>query len=397
MREKRMRKRLLGLALLALLLLVAVSCASGPAPEMSAPIVRKATKEAVVLEYTETRTDYLIQPQFDTGRTGLVAGDADDPAVWVHPSDPSRSLIFGVDKADGLWVWDFTGKELTHVDPAGKPGNVDVRTGLSLGGESVDIVAFNLRKIEGTVGSKLAVYAINPNWTSGEDVLTTLSDGTRENNDLQTGTYGFCLYKNLETGLIYAFENASTGPISQYLIEDDGTGEAIKLTKVRDLEYGGNTCEGMVADDELGFFYVGEEDKAVHKYYAAPDAPAAAVSSFAFAADGYSRDREGLALYKCDDGTGYLLVVDQGDASNNIASIFRIYERQGDNKMVKTVALLDRDGDPLWDDDGIEACSTPILPDYPNGFVIAHDGTHSTYPVYDWRDIAGDELSLCGE
>ncbi len=392
-----MKRRNVLIALLALAVLLVVSCATKTAPQLTAPIVRTATKQAVVVEYEETRTDFLIHPKYDTGKTGLLAGDADDPAVWIHPTDPSRSLIFGVDKVDGLWVFDFSGKELTHVDPWGKPGNVDVRYGLQLGDRRVDIVALNLRKVKYEKSSKIAVWAINPDYTSGDDVLITLTDGQGSQNDLQLETYGFCLYKNPDTGLIYAFENASVGPISQYLIEDDGTGAGVKLTHVRDLVYDGTTCEGMVCDDELGYFYVAEEDTAIHKYYADPAMPNESIASFAFAADGYSRDREGIALYTCDDGTGYLMVVDQGAASEKVASIFRIYERQGDNKLVKTVALLDRDGEPLWDDDGVEAVATPVLPDFPHGFVVAHDGANSTYPVYDWRDIAGDDLSLCGE
>ena len=182
------------------------SCASKPAPKQLAPKVIKSTKKAVVLEYTETRTDFLVKPVFQTGRTGILTGDADDPAIWVHPTEPSRSLIFGVDKVAGLWVWDFEGNEITHVDAWGKPGNVDVRYGLELGGKLVDIVAMNLRKVKYADASKIAVYGINPDYTSGDDVLFTLSDGQTENNDLQTGTYGFGLYKNPSTGLIYAFE-----------------------------------------------------------------------------------------------------------------------------------------------------------------------------------------------
>ena len=376
-----------------------ISCSSTPSSsqQVTGPKVIGATKEAVVLEYTEDRTEFLISPVMETGRTGLISGDADDPAIWVHPEDPSRSLIFGVDKVDGMWVWDINGDEVAYIDPWGKPGNVDVRYGLELGGGTVDIVALNLRKVKYEEVSKAAVYAINPDWTSGDDVLTVLADGQTEGNDITLGTYGMGLYQNPEDSNIYFFENASTGPIKQFLIEDDGSGEGVKLSLVRELVYPGDTCEGMVADDLLGFIYIGEEDAAVHKYYADPAKSPEVVSSFAFAEDGYSRDREGLSLFECSDGTGYLLVVDQGDASNKIASIIRVYERQGDNKFVKTVALLDRDGKPMWDQDGIGSTSTPIPPLFPNGVVIGHDGANSTYPLYDWRDFAGSELDICGE
>jgi 3-phytase len=392
-----MKKITFLLSVLFLLIFGFASCKTASVQTVSGPKVIGAKKEAVELQYTEDRTDNFIYPIAETGKTGYLNGDADDPAIWIHPTDSSRSVIFGIDKADGLWAWDMEGNELGSFDPSGKPGNVDVRYGLEMGGKEVDIVAFNLRRINYEEGSKIAVYGINPDYTSGEDLLTVLSDGTTDNNALQSGTYGFGLYKNPETGLIYAFENAAVGNISQYLIEDDGSGERIKLTHVRDLEYDGIQCEGMVADDELGFFYVGEEGVAVHKYYAAPDMPTQSILTFAPKSDGYSRDREGISLYECDDGPGYLLVVDQGQMSDRIPSIIRIYDREGDNKLVKTVALMDRDGKPLWDEDGVESTSTPIMPNFPNGLVIGHDGAHATYPMYDWKDIAGDDLHICGE
>lgn len=392
----RLNKRVLSLIVL-LILGFLFSCTSKPEVKQLAPKVIKSTEEAVVIEYEETRTDNRVMPVLATGKTGFIAGDADDPAIWIHPEDPAKSLIFGVDKVDGIWVWDMNGNEIAQVDGWGKPGNIDVRYGLALGGKRVDIVAMNLRKVKYQDNSKLAVYAINPDYTSGDDLLITLADGRSENNEISKGTYGFGLYSNPDTGLIYAFENASTGPVKQYLIEDDGTGAGIKLTLVRELVYEGNICEGMVADDELGFIYVSEEDKCIHKYYAAPDQSPEAIHQFAFAEDGYSRDREGISLFNCSDGTGYLLVVDQGDASNKIASILRIYERQGDNKFVKTVAHLDMDGEPMWDDDGVDSSSTPILPSFPNGFVVGHDGDNSVFTLYDWNDIAGSELNICGE
>jgi 3-phytase len=153
----------------------------------------------------------------------------------------------------------------------------------------------------------------------------------------------------------------------------------------------------MVTDDELGFFYVGEEDTAVHKYYADPEMSAAPIYTFALVEDGYSRDREGISLFNYPDGTGYFIVVDQGDASNQIASILRIYERQGDNKFVKTVAILDMEGKPMWDQDGVDSLYTTALPGFPNGIVIGHDGANSTYTIYDWKDIAGEELNIYSE
>jgi len=76
--------------------------------------------------------------------TEEVKYDTDDPAIWIHPTDPSQSLIVGTDKnpEDGaLYVFDLDGKILPEktVRPLLRVNNVDIEYGLMLGGELVDI------------------------------------------------------------------------------------------------------------------------------------------------------------------------------------------------------------------------------------------------------------------
>ncbi len=342
-----------------------------------------------------------VKPVITTGRTGVksLSGGADDPAIWIHPTDPSRSLIFGVDKMEGTWIWTLDGKELTHLDNWGKPGNIDVRYGFDLAGKKVDIVALNLRKVKYKGGSKLACYAINPDYTSGDDVLTVLCDGRSEGNDLQKNAYGFTLYKDKTTGKMYCFEAPDDEPynIRQYLIESNSAGTGVTAKAVRDLEYNGLVVEGMVCDDELGFYYVSEETaeaEGVYKYYASPDASPKAVSVFAPLSDGYRRDREGLAIYDAGSGKGYILVIDQGEGPET-NSIIRLYDRVT-NKLVKTVIHLNKDGNLIYDDDGVDANSSP-LPGFPNGIVVGHDGNASKFTIYDWSDFAGSDLLSAGK
>src|SRR4030042_5557574 len=58
------------------------------------------------------------------------SGDiADDAKVWVHPSEPNRSVIIGTDKHDidgGVAVYDLAGK-LIFFAKDGKMNNIDVR------------------------------------------------------------------------------------------------------------------------------------------------------------------------------------------------------------------------------------------------------------------------------
>ena len=62
-------------------------------------------------------------------------GDADDAAIWVHPSDPDRSTIIGTDKESGLGVYDLSGTQIQFVTGI-QPNNVDIRHDFPLGGQA---------------------------------------------------------------------------------------------------------------------------------------------------------------------------------------------------------------------------------------------------------------------
>ena len=51
-------------------------------------------------------------PVRPAGQTAAVPHDPDDPAIWIHPTDPARSLILGTDKIEstgGLYVFGLDG------------------------------------------------------------------------------------------------------------------------------------------------------------------------------------------------------------------------------------------------------------------------------------------------
>lgn len=62
------------------------------------------------------------------------SSDQDDMAVWVHPSDFSKSTVIGSDKASGkIFVYDIAGATLQTISSGGKPGNIDLRYNISTG------------------------------------------------------------------------------------------------------------------------------------------------------------------------------------------------------------------------------------------------------------------------
>jgi len=154
------------------------------------------------------------------------------------------------------------------------------------------------------------------------------------------------------------------------------------------LNYSGGTAEGFTADDELGFLYATEEAKGIHKFYADPDQSSDRRLFFA-SGDGTVSDREGVGIYGCSDGTGYLVLSSQGN------STIKIYERQEDNKFMKTVIATNQSGKTGLGSDGLDVTSGAVPPLFPNGFVVVHDDPGSVYHVYDWRDFAESELTSC--
>ncbi len=325
----------------------------------------------------------VIKPSLST--TTTEERSADDPAIWIDNENPSRSVIIGTDKDYGFEVWNMKGEVIQKLPMGTNVNNVDLRDGFILGGKEVSIVAGNLRG-----EAKLAVFVVNPDYTTG-DVLTMIAGPESRGNDITEDSYAFALYRRPSDGSVYVFDRGKSKkqePLNQYLIEDDGTGKGIKTTLVRQLNYTGKVAEGTVVDDEAGYLYISEEDTCIHKFFADPDRPGDEISTFAYD-DGIKSDREGLALYKCSDGKGYLLLSSQGNAT------IKIYERQGDNKFLGTVDPVDSQGRTRMETDGVDATSTSILPQFPEGFMVLHSDPRAKFEIYDWRDVAGNLLKSC--
>ena len=138
----------------------------------------------------------------------------------------------------------------------------------------------------------------------------------------------------------------------------------------------------MAADDELGFLYASDEEHAVFKYHAAPDAPAEPICTFA-TGDGIKGDREGIAIYKCPDGTGYLLLSSQGN------STVKVYRREGDNEFLGTVDTLGSHRT-----DGLDVTPCPAGPQFPKGFLVCHNSRGKNFVLYAWEDVAGSALKV---
>ncbi len=322
--------------------------------------------------------------------TSAVKGDADDPAIWVHPTDPAKSVIIGTDKEDngGLYVWGMDGKQIQYV-PLGSPNNVDVRYRMLVGGQLIDIAVTNLR----SKPKQIKVFKINP--TNG-----TLTEVTTPNGILTpelADPYGLCLYKRPSDGAMFVIESTQSGAnknnLHQYLLQDDGAGK-VKGTYVRAIGNGviQDYVEGLVADDELGYVYASDEPHAIRKFYADP-ARGDNNQIVAFATgDGISGDREGLGIYKCPGGTGYLVASCQG---NSTVKIYRREGEAGDPHKHKLLTTIRTKGSKSTD--GLDITNLPTSATFPKGFLVKHNAPGRQFVLYAWEDIAQTYLSICPE
>jgi 3-phytase len=288
------------------------------------------------------------------GETGVDA--ADDPAIWVNYSNPDSSRIIGTDKKGGLAVYDLSGHELYYYK-TGLMNNADLRHDFPMPSGTIDILAVSNR-----TDQSVDLFKINQNGsleTIHKDKLKSM---------LKEEVYGLCMYKSRISEKFYVFVNGKDGSIEQWeLIQEDNK---INGKIVRTLKLDTQT-EGMVADDENGVLYVGEEDMGIWKFNAEP-ASADIKELLTYSTEkenpGIVYDIEGLALYKLQNGEGYLIASSQGNDS------YAIFERQSPNKYLGSIKILDGIVDGSQQTDGLDITGIPLGNNYPAGLLVVQDG-----------------------
>lgn len=302
------------------------------------------------------------------------SGDAaDDPAVWVHPTDRSLSTIIGTDKQGGLAVYGLNGQQLFYY-PDGEINNVDIRYGFPLGGQKVDlVVASNY-----DASNSLRVYRVDPA-TRGLVYVAARTLG------VGADIYGLCMYHSAVDGQYYAFDTTRDGRVQQWRLFDNGAGK-VDASLARELNVG-SLSEGCVADDDRGNFYVSEEDVAIWKYGAEPAAGATRSQVDTTGPLGHVRpDVEGLSIYYASDGEGYLI------ASSQDQGVYVVYRRGGDNEYVTKFGLDAGEVDAVSGTDGIDVVSVPLGDGFPKGmFVVADDvntGDNQNFKLVPWGGVA---------
>lgn len=369
---------------------------------------------------------------FDDDAGGNANGD--DPAIWVHPSNPAASLIIVTKKNAGLSVYDLGGVELQAIAPPGAPGpddspgrfnNVDLLRGFELGGRRVDLAVVTDRGRD-----QLRFYRIDPGAAAmhrppltdvtAASVPLVFSADQAEVNE-QATAYGLAVKgpQGRDRGALFASRRHGTEVAElEPIARPDGRVtyrrvDLIAIPRAFDLPNGATwtpctssdeelpQVEGMVIDVERDILYMAQEDVGIWALPLSLRRPRLRLvdkvrefgvpydrifnpeedeysCAIRFSQDpGYggkhlSADAEGLTIYYGRGQSGYLLASSQGD------STFAVYERSGNNGFLGTFRVgSSGEVDGADHSDGAAVVNVPLGPAFPRGLFVTHDGENT--------------------
>lgn len=279
-------------------------------------------------------------------------GDAaDDPAIWIHPHDASRSLVLGTDKRQGLSVYDLSGREVQFL-PRGRVNNVDLRQGV-------------------TMARGPATLAVATNRTEGAmDIYSVSEDGRVELTLAQAleidDPYGICMHLDAG-GVAYAYVNGSDGEYEIWRLNEGGE---LKPERIDRFSLP-TKPEGCVVDDLTGIAYIGEEEHGIWKMPARAGGSGEKTLLDSVDSDRLTKDVEGLDIYRTVQGRAILVASSQGDYT------FAFYDLSDGDRYLGSVRVADNPTsgiDGAEETDGLAVSAVNLGPGFEQGLLVVQDG-----------------------
>lgn len=353
---------------------------------------------------------------------------ADDPAIWVHPTHKSKSLVLGTLKEGGLVVFDLEGNELQRILPVpgpdpeedrpGRYNNVDLLLGFPVKGRPADVAVVSDRGFD-----ILRMFRINPHWSQRTPPVTEITapgvprifnvDQEGVNSEMtayglathyfedRTGGIGFVTQAGRGRVAKVEFASAPGGKVTYAVTGSFGFPSEFTLPDGElwgpCLEEPGEDAqfEGLVIDAEARKVYLGQElvgvwrmnldgskRKLIEKVrtfgweYEREFDPEEEEFGCEYTVDrGHggnhlSADVEGLTVFKAPHGNKhYLLASSQGDNS------FSIWDVKGWD--FEGTFSLQIDGDLNEDSDGAHVVIANLGRHYPMGLLVTQDGDNT--------------------
>ncbi len=297
--------------------------------------------------------------------TEELPNDTDDPAIWINPTDPSKSIIFGTDKKTqgGVYAFDLDGKiikdkSITNIE---RPNNVDLAYGFKVNDSTAtDVIVFTEREKQQI--RMFSVPDMTPLDNGGFKVFT---DATQPEHNLPMG---IALYKSPKTGTIYAIVGRKAGPTDGYLYQyelvADTLGIHANLVRKFGKFSGVKEIEAIAVDNENGIVYCSDEGVGIRKYHAEPSMGNEELAIFG--GKYFKDDIEGIAIAKYPNGKGFLIV------SNQQAGTFNIFD-------LKTNAFIKELNLGTLETDGCDVTTVNLGGQFPGGLFVSMNDNKNFY------------------
>ena len=301
--------------------------------------------------------------------------DTDDPAIWIHPNDTTKSIIIGTDKDTdgGLYAFDLNGKILKKSITLKRPNNVDIAYGLVINGKKMDIAVTTERET-----NSIRIFSLpelEPIDNGGIPVF--------EGEELRS-PMGIALYTRATDQKIYAIVGRKEGDSGTYLwqyeLQDGGNSDVVAKVVRKFGQYSGQKeIEAIAVDNELGTVIYSDEQFGMRKYWADPAKNNNSELAL-FGKGDFKSDNEGIAIYKKSATEGYILV------SNQQANTFMVYPREGAQGNPNEYPLLAEIPTSTIECDGADVTSINLGGVFKNGLFVAMSNG-MTFHFYDWDTI----------
>lgn len=316
----------------------------------------------------------------ETAPVASRADAADDPAIWVHPTEPANSLILATDKTFGLRVYDLAGVERQAL-AIGRLNNVDVLAGVTLADWRGDLAIASNRSDD-----SIALFAV-------------AADGVQQIGAFSVAPepYGVCLGRDGDA--VTVFVAHKQGYVQPFVLT--ALSEPPRAVPPVFFE---SQIEGCVFDAAHRRLLVGEEARGLWAVDFADGLFRAETLSLVDAVGGpfgLVADVEGVTLYEQADGAGVVIVSAQG------ADRFIAYDRRSLEPLGQFEIVAGAGVDGAQETDGLAAIAAPLGPQFPFGALIVQDGFNvapdggpdgrtadevplapQNFKIIDWRSIA---------
>ena len=323
------------------------------------------TNKLASLQPGALKADVITQP---------TPHDTDDPAIWINPEDPSKSLVLGTDKDSegGLYLYNLSGEIVGKSEVLKRPNNVDIAYQFKLGNRRVDIAITTERET-----NKIRIFSL-PDLKPIDNGGIAVFEGEMDRDPM-----GISIYTRPSDQEMFVVVGRKTAPSGSYLWQYklEAAGAVITAGVVRKFGSfsGKKEIEAIAVDNELGFIYYADEQAGIRKYYADPEKKDNTELAF-FGQNDFKSDHEGIAIYKKSPTTGYLLI------SNQQKNTFMVYAREGMSSDPNKHTLLAEIPVSTIECDGADVTNVNLGPQFPNGMFVAMSNG-MTFHMYDWNKI----------